>query len=214
MATVGNGCELARLLLTLLIKIKIMNKNEFISESNLSVEPHNVSAPNQCDHKLELSDGRTIVCYPKTESLGGIRNLFINNAHFLWAHKDRILSDSRMYLCPLGDMGHNLSITGSSGFENPTLGVYIEWWCAVPGTMFISAEGRQSLVYMIAGSPLSGQNHCCAVAEDGSTHTVSLSPFGDYWRPFIAINRRHAEAKRQYQSYSLPEVLDILHREK
>ena len=41
-----------------------------------------------------------------------------------------------------------------------------------------------------------------------------LSPFGDYWRPFIAINRRHAEAKRQHQSYSLPEVLDILHREK
>lgn len=191
-----------------------MNKNEFISESNLSVEPHNVSAPNQCDHKLELSDGRTIVCYPKTDSLGGIRNLFINNAHFLWAHKDRILSDSRMYLCPLGDMGHNLSITGSSGFENPTLGVYIEWWLSVPGTMLISAEGKQSLVYMIAGSPLSGQNHCSAVAEDGSSHTVSLSPFGDYWRPFIAINRRHAEAKSQYQSYSLPEVLDILRREK
>ena len=214
MATVGNGCELARLLLTLLIKIKIMNKNEFISESNLSVESRNVSAPKQCDHKLELSDGRTIVCYPKTDSLGGIRNLFINNAHFLWAHKDRILSDSRMYLCPLGDMGHNLSITGSGGFENPTLGVYIEWWLSVPETMLLSAEGRQSLVYMIAGSPLSGQNHCSAVAEDGSSHTVSLSPFGDYWRPFMSINRRHAEAKRQYQSYSLPEVLDILRREK
>ena len=191
-----------------------MKTNEFIPKSKDSVESQNVSAPNQCDHKLELFDGRTILCYPKTDSLCGIRNLFINNAHFLWAHKDRILSDSRMYLCPLGDMGHNLSITGSSGFENPTLGVYIEWWLSVPGTMLINAEGRQSLVYMIAGSPLSGQNHCSAVAEDGSSHTVTLSPFGDYWRPFIAINRRHAEAKRQYQSYSLPEVLDILHREK
>ncbi len=181
-----------------------MKTNEFISKSKDSVESQNVSAQNQCDHKLELPDGRTIVCYPKTDSLGGIRNLFISNAHFLWAHKERILRDSRMYLCPLGDMGHNLSITRSSGFENPTLGVYIEWWLAVPGTTLTSTEGKQSLVYYIAGSPLSGQNHCSAVAKDGSTHTVSLTPFGDYWRSFTELNRRHSAATAPPSAYMKP----------
>lgn len=184
-----------------------MNKNEFISKSKDSVESQNVSAQNQCDHKLELSDGSVIECLPKIDSCEEIRNLFISNAHSLWAHKERILRNSRMYLCPLGDMGHNLSITGSNGFENPTLGVYIEWWLAVPGTTLTSTEGKQSLVYYIAGSPLSGQNHCSAVAKDGSTHTVSLTPFGDYWRSFTELNHRHSAAKRLYQSYSLPEVL-------
>lgn len=191
-----------------------MNKNEFISKSKDSVESQNVSAQNQCDHKLELSDGSVIECFPKIDSCEEIRNLFISNAHFLWAHKERILRDSRMYLCPLGDMGHNLSITGSNGFENPTLGVYIEWWLAVPGTTLTNTEGKQSLVYYIAGSPLSGQNHCSAVAEDGSTHTVSLTPFGDYWRSFTELNHRHSAAKRLYEAYTLPEVLDILRRER
>ena len=132
-----------------------MKEQDFISQSN-SVEPQRVATPNHCDHKITLLNGNTLQCYPKSgesEISANQRELFISNAFTFWENRELILSDSRMFLCQVGDMGHNLSITGSSGFENPTLGVYIEWWLSVPGTMLINAEGRQSLVYMIAGSP-------------------------------------------------------------
>jgi len=32
-----------------------------------------------------------------------------------------------MFLCPIY-MQSGLAYTGSSGFEKPTLGIYIEWW--------------------------------------------------------------------------------------
>ena len=139
------------------------------------------------------------------------RQLFISNAFYLLAHKERILSDSRMFLCPVS-IQNGIAYTGTSGFHNPTLGVYLEWWSLVKETMCTDRKGRRSLVYQIAGSPLSGSNRCGAVREDGKTETVSLSPFIDYWPPFMRLNQRYTEAKQLYQAYTLQEVLDILHQ--
>ena len=140
------------------------------------------------------------------------RQLFISNAFYLLAHKERILSDSRMFLCPVS-IQNGIAYTGTSGFHNPTLGVYLEWWSLVKETMCTDRKGRRSLVYQIAGSPLSGSNRCGAVREDGKTETVSLSPFIDYWPPFMRLNQRYTEAKQLYQAFTLQEVLDILHQE-
>lgn len=138
--------------------------------------------------------------------------LFINNAFYLLAHKERILSDSRMFLCPIA-VQSGLAYTGTSGFRNPTLGVYIEWWLNCHGAMRIDKKGRKSLVYRLAGSPLSGANKCSEVLEDGKTNTVTLFSFRDHWGPFININTRYTDAKTKYQAYSLQQVLDVLHGE-
>lgn len=138
--------------------------------------------------------------------------LFLNNAFYLLACKDRILSDSRMFLCPVA-VQSGLAYTGTSGFRNPTLGVYIEWWLNCHGTMRMDKNGRKSLVYRLAGSPLSGSNKCSEVWENGKTQVVTLTPFRDYWGPFIDINTRYTDAKAKYQAYSLQQVLDILHGE-
>lgn len=138
------------------------------------------------------------------------KDLFVNNAFYLLAHKDRILSDSRMFLCPIA-IQNNLAYTGTSGFRNPTLGVYIEWWLNCQGAMRIDKNGLKSLVYHLAGSPLSGANKSSEVGEDGKTKTVTLLPFKDHWGPFIDINTRYTEAKAKYQAYILEQVLDILH---
>ena len=79
--------------------------------------------------------------------------------------------------------------------------------------MRIDKKGRRSLVYHMAGSPLSGSNRSSVVREDGKIETVTLSPFINHWSPFIKINTRYTEAKVRYQAYTLQEVLDILHRE-
>ena len=140
------------------------------------------------------------------------RQLFVDNAFYLLAHMDRIMNDSRMFLAPVAAR-NGLAYTGTSGFKRPTLGVYLEWWQTSDDAMRIDNEGRRSLVYSLAGSPLSGMNRCSAVREDGNIEIVSLSSFNRHCGSFIKINARYTEAKVRYQAYTLQEVLDILHRE-
>lgn len=138
--------------------------------------------------------------------------LFIDNAFYLLAHKDRILSDSRMFLCPIA-VQSGLAYTGTSGFTRPTLGIYLEWWSIAPQAMQVDEEGHKLLVYLISGSPLSGCNNCAAIRDDGKHKTVTLLPFSSHWGSFTQINTRYTESKYMYQAYNLKEVLDILHTE-
>ena len=170
--------------------------------------------------KLELDTTGQFVtvrkCKPKTTPVSNEwmqkQQLFVDNAFYLLAHMDRIMNDSRMFLAPVS-VQNGLAYTGTSGFNRPTLGVYLEWWQTCDGAMRIDNEGRRSLVFRLAGSPLSGSNRCSAVREDGIIETVTLSPFMSHWSPFTKINTRYTEARVRYQAYTLQEVLDILHRE-
>ena len=137
-------------------------------------------------------------------------DLFVANAFYLIAHRDRILKDSRMFLAPV-PIFSGLAYSGS--FSRPVLGAYLEWWKTCPGAMRKDSKGRISLVYKLAGSPLSGCNSSSEVFEDGRKGTVQLIPFINYWRPFVTILNRYREAKVNFQAYSLQEVLDILHKE-
>ncbi|MBR1550844.1 MAG: hypothetical protein IJ632_00820 [Muribaculaceae bacterium] len=140
------------------------------------------------------------------------KKLFIDNAFYLLAHRERILRDSRMFLAPVA-IQSGLAYVGISGFRTPTVGVYLEWWANCSGAMQTDKKGRRSLVYHLAGSPLSGCNKCGIVREDGKTDVVQLSPFIAHWKPFVGINTRYTEAKHIYQAYTLEDVLDILHHE-
>ena len=119
------------------------------------------------------------------------------------------MQDSRMFLAPVA-VQSGLAYTGTSGFRNPTVGVYLEWWSCCKGAVRSGGNGAESLVYYMAGSPLSGANRCAAVHEDGTEEGVALRSFSDYWRSFMKINQRYSEAKARYQAYSLQQVLDIL----
>ena len=140
------------------------------------------------------------------------KDLFVNNAFYLLAHKDHILSDSRMFLCPIA-IQNNLAYTGTSGFRNPTLGVYIEWWLNCLGAMRIDDNGQRCLIIYLAGSPLSGCNSSAMVREDGIKEKIALSSFSSYWPMFVDINTRYTKAKHQYQAYTLEQVLNSLHQE-
>ena len=137
------------------------------------------------------------------------RRLFIENAFFFYEHREQILSDSRMFLSPVA-VESGLAYTGKSGFCNPTLGVYIEWWMNCKGALRVGDDGVRSLVYYLAGSPLSGVNGCSAIREDGKSEKVKLTPFSEYWRPFIQINTRYDNAKSYYRAYTLQQVIDLL----
>lgn len=147
-----------------------------------------------------------------TEEIERQKKLFTDNAFYLLAHRERIMRDSRMFLTPVAAT-NGLAYTGVSGFHNPTVGIYLEWWATCGNAMRTDENGNRSLVFHLAGSPLSGANHCSEVYEDGRIEQIHLSCFSDCWRPFMAINTRYDEAKHIYQAYTLEELLDVLNKE-
>ena len=137
------------------------------------------------------------------------RLLFFDNAFRFLQYRNRIMSDSRMFLCPV-PIQSGIAYTGTSGFHRPTLGVYIEWWLNCENALVFNGIGTKKLVYHIAGSPLSGSNRCGVVDEKGKTETETIHPFSSLWPSFMRINSRYDEAKSLYQAYTLKEVIEIL----
>jgi hypothetical protein len=137
------------------------------------------------------------------------KTLFLNNAFLFLQNKDRIMSDSRMFLCPI-PIQNGLAYTGTAGFNHPTLGVYLEWWLSCEKATIHKEDETKWLVYFISGSPLSGANKCGIVNEKGDTDSKSILPFSAVWTSFMRINKRYDEAKSLYQAYTLEEVVKKL----
>lgn len=154
-------------------------------------------------------------CKPQprtTEEKKRQKKLFTDNAFYLLAHSERIMRDSRMFLAPVA-VQNVLAYTGTSGLHTPTLGIYLEWWNECSIALRTDKDGNRSLVYHLAGSPLSGTNHCAEVFEDGRIEPLHVSSFISHWQPFVNINTQYDEAKHIYQAYTLEQVLEILHAE-
>lgn len=135
--------------------------------------------------------------------------LLCRNLHRLISESDKILADSRMFLAPV-PIQNGLAYLGTSGFHNPTLGVYIEWWKHHKCAWVIDESGeKQPLVY-IAGSPLSGANKCAYVGADGESYGVSVTKFAPVWQSFVNVNTRYTEAKQRYEAYTVEEVIEKL----
>ena len=141
-----------------------------------------------------------------------LKKLFIENAFLFLENRERILSDSRMFLCPV-PIQSGLAYSGTSGFHRPTLGIYLEWWQRCEQASFLDSDGGKWLVYLISGSPLSGSNCCGIVNPQGETGGQYIPLFKKLWPSFIHINCRYDEAKHLYQAYSLRQVIAILQAE-
>ena len=139
------------------------------------------------------------------------KTLFLNNAFLFLQNKDRIMSDSRMFLCSV-PIQNGLAYTGTAGFNHPTLGLYLEWWLSCEKATILKEDKTKWLVYFISGSPLSGANKCGIVNEKGEIDSECLYPFPLVWRSFASINKRYDEAKSLYQAYTLEEVVKKLGR--
>ena len=149
---------------------------------------------------------------PKPEAKEVLRQLFIDNAFYLLAHRERILQDSRMFLTPIG-VQNGSPDTKSLGLDAPTIGVYLEWWSSCLGSMVLSKSGRMSLIYEFTGSPHSKVTSGRQLYENGETEPIHRYDHVQYWESLIEINTRYSEAKQIYQAYTLQELLDILHEE-
>lgn len=156
-----------------------------------------------------LTVGSKPVSRPETKEKDDLKHFFYKNAFLFYRNAHRIMSDSRMFLAPV-PVHSGLAYTGTSGFHYPTLGVYVEWWLNCDTDVTKDKKGRDALTCRIAGSSLSGSNHCTCVYPDGKIGDISHSPFINVWSTFVKINKRYTEAKQTYEAYTLSEVVELL----
>lgn len=132
------------------------------------------------------------------------QKLFTDNAWFLLNNAERVFSDSRMFLSPVR-IQNGLAYSGTSGFWQPTVGVYLEWWLNFE---MPAIDKNGNLVWYISGSPLSGSNCCCSVRPDGKVVDImQRTSFMDIFRSFMRVNNRYTEAKQKCEAYTLEETL-------
>ena len=162
---------------------------------------------------LKIPNKANTVKNNRDEDEKELEKLFLDNAFVFLENREKILSDSRMFLCPLPFIKNGLAYTGTSGFHNPTLGIYIEFWKACTNSNVMEKNGKKWLLWHIAGSPLSGGNRCSLVNPQGESKCEQVTSFSGIWRPFMEINTRYDEAKSKYEAYTLRQVLSIFENE-
>lgn len=169
--------------------------------------------------KLRLLDDSPLTCYPGSSPRGeelsaedqdDLQMLFLRSVPFLWKHRERILSDSRMFLS-LIPLRSGLMYMGHLPY--PTLGMYLELWGICDAAHYKDAEGVEQFVCRVAGSPLSGANRCTCVDASGVQSRLSISRFSEVWQCFANIIGRYSDVRYEYKSYDLREVIERLSRE-
>jgi len=141
-------------------------------------------------------DGTLLRLYPATslpapltpEARTEATELFRQSLSLLWRYRERILSDSRMFLIPIAET-NGLAYLGT--FPEATLGAYIELWMQCDAALITDERGIQHFVTRVAGSPLSGSNRCTLVSEEGEVSTRSVRDFSSLWRPLRGLIRRY-----------------------
>ena len=193
-------------------KIILLNGNELTCHPK-PVQPEIIQKDNlkldTTGQYFSIGKKKDVICQEDKNGLDIAKMFFLDHAFYFLKNADRIFKDSRMFLAPV-QVPNGIAYTGTSGFGHPTLGIYLEWWMNWQKDIRHDRNGKDALTFQIAGSPLSGRNHCCCVYPDGTTGSITHSPFIDVWSSFMKINRRYNEAKQKYEAYSLQEVYDIL----
>jgi len=137
---------------------------------------------------------------------------FAKNAFLFCRNADKIMKTNKMRNAKVPEL-NGLMYTGTSGFRNPTLGVYIEWWNANEVAFIRNENGEvEALMYKFGGSPLSGANTCHFVHSDGSiTKSSVYGKFKMLWSSFMRINQRE-DANKNDEAFAIEQVVRILRR--
>lgn len=152
-----------------------------------------------CDRYTKAVDDKYLA------EVSDARSLLFKNIRLIYDNRERILTDSRMFLAPLPCAG-GLVYCGTRMFDKPVLGVYLQWWMSCSE----AHPKDDEWVYYISGSPLSGSNSCGIVDSNGRAKSTCLSGFLNAWRTFIQVNEMYQGQSDTYEHYSLREVIERL----
>ena len=188
------------------------------SAEELASGSYIVYATEHPEGHLRRMDGTLLRLYPAVSAPAPLTpeactegtDLFRQSVPLLWRHRERILSDSRMFLAPIAEL-NGLAYLGA--FSPAPLGAYIELWTLCDAALITDERGIKHFVTRVAGSPLSGSNRCTLVSETGEVSMRSVCGFSSLWHPFRSLIRRYRTLQATAQHYTLAEVLTLLSEE-
>ena len=136
-------------------------------------------------------------------------DLFVKNIFTLIANREEVMKNHKMSHA-IVEANNHLAYTGNSGLKNTTLGSYLNMWANCPQAIDIDSEGYKWVVCQIAGSPLTGNNSCLVVSEDGRMKFIQHPNFKQLWKSLMKSNEDFSNPTLLQEAYSLQEVLDML----
>lgn len=168
--------------------------------------------------EITFRDGATRKCYPKPQTafdmsrkrsrIAEDEKFFVENAYFLLANADRIMSDSRMFLADTR-VYNGTAVSGP--FKPACLGAYLEWWIFDRN---ISLDQNGNPIWLISGSGLSSGHNSQVVTSEGEPKPLVRQSdkitFHDVFKSFLKATAPYHEAMQSCEAYTLKEVVDIL----
>lgn len=161
-------------------------------------------------NEITLLDGRTLSCSPRQErvetrwreseeALSENKRQFRDNVHRFIRHADTILSDSRLFLSPVG------FYTSIGPTAMPCLGAFVEWWLNCEE---YSRDESGNPIYSISGNPMTGSSGCGSVDAAGNLHRAVLRHrLIEVVKSFNRIANRYRRAAEECEAYTLEQVL-------
>ena len=193
------------------------NKNTIIYGKHITVEPKERPTIDMDLKYMPMNEAHPAEAPERMDEKSWM-NLFLKNAFFLYEHRAAIYSDDRMFNTPV-PFNNNLSYTGTFGFKEATLGVYLYWWEDCTQTILRNESGTiRALTFFIAGDPKTGENQCAAIRTDGTIETVRIDSFSNACYSFISFNEGHKARCNKFRIFgpqkvfTLEETLDELYR--
>lgn len=178
--------------------------------------------------ELLIGNGNVLQLYPSTKNLtqklfppsmredltGKTRNDFItprrrfffNHAFLLWDNREKIYTDSRLFLSTVY-MGNGILYAPNDEARYPVLGALLEWWEQCDKAHFVE-EGQEKLLVCFQGQTPSGWNRCDTASRNGNIEGRWIPDFWKLWRSFTSINTRYCAMRGCCEAYTLEEVVE------
>ena len=162
------------------------------------------------NNNITLLNGNELECFPGKLFEGrsqqrifkeGNENmsLFENFVWFLLKNSDKIMNDSKIFLCPIYSQVFSPFFS-----ERPRLGTFIEWWLHYPDR---SRDKDGNPIFCISGNPMTGSHGCYSVDKNGQTRKVIELSFGSILSSFGKVNSLYKEVKEDCEYYEFDEVI-------
>lgn len=162
---------------------------------------------------ITLLNGKQLECFPG-EPFEGRSNQFIFKEeyenmpmfeHFVWFlldNADKIMADSRMFLCPGYSQVFSPFFSG-----RPRLGTFLEWWLHYPEK---SRDDDGNPIFCMSGNPMTGSHGCYSINREGNTRKVTERGFGTIIGSFVKVNSLYNDVKEECEYYEFDEVIRLL----
>ena len=147
-------------------------------------------------------------------------NCLFENAWFFYRNRERIYTDSRMFLArvPMRNSvgGFHVAMGNSQGqfYGNSndiaTLGGLLEFWERGDKSVCKCEDGRMALIYGVIGNPMTGSCNIYVINEDGTNSSIKSSDMVRRLKEQLKYCKRYLEEAKVADAFTIEQVRNLL----